>query len=250
MHAKDYIMEKTLAYQYNYALSTIPEKGVMQQASWGADANTPLGALSLLIKQFREFSEAQFEAVRNATYSPHKSVPARFGYLAAFTVSAMTGVYMLDTLINASKGEPPPDPSNPAWVARGLARTGLFNIWGDLILGQVDGIQVSSGDWVAGPSTRSMDNVLRLMQNMNDGDKAAAIALDTLFTSTPYSNIWYIKPMLKWALINRLEETFKPDAARAREKRMQKQNEENVFDRNYLFEREFIVPPEDQIFPR
>jgi hypothetical protein len=214
------MVENASIYMHTAALSVIPEKSVRNTVAFASKDPNGTGAIFMtLVKQFREFATAQMEAIHDGAWHGPKAASGTataLGTTAAFLALGYLTVWGKDSVNALAKGETPPDPTNPQYALRSLGQIGILGIFGDMATGMIDGIQQTSGDFIAGPSTRAADNFFRLLSGLGNDDGKAAKALDVVTTTLPFSNIWYVKPLMNYALMNHLEKVFKPQAAKRR----------------------------------
>lgn len=160
--------------------------------------------------------------------SPAYNIASMF---TALTVAGYASMVAKDI----AKGREPRDPSDPkTWIAASLQGGGA-GIYGDFLFGDMKtrfgGGAISA---LAGPTAGSFDQAVDLYQRARDGDDFAGQSYKFVLNNTPFLNLFYVRPVLDYLILNDIAESMNSGYLRRMERRIKKENDQ-----------EFLFPPSE-----
>lgn len=201
----------------------------------GTQPGTWLGSGLRLVTQFKSFPIAFLQKALGAsmygsganTMGQAIRSPKAMGDTAQlFLMSTVMG-YMSMVAKDLVKGREPRDPTDPRTMMAAIQQGGGMGIYGDFLFGEsksrTGGTLVST---LAGPTLSTLDDMTDIWRRIRNGDDAAAKAFSTALSVTPYMNVFYLRPVLDYMILNSLTEAMNPGALRRREALITQQNEQ------------------------
>lgn len=201
----------------------------------GTQPGTWLGSGMRLVTQFKSFPVAFLQkAMGSALYGSGSDTlgqairnPKAMGEVASLVLTSTVLGYMSMVAKDLSKGKEPRDPRDPRTMMAALQQGGGMGIYGDFLFGEAKsrtgGTLVSN---LAGPTLSTADDLTDIWRRIRNGDDAAAKTFNTALSNTPFMNVFYLRPVLDYMILNSLTEAMNPGALRRREALITKQNEQ------------------------
>jgi hypothetical protein len=124
------------------------------------------------------------------------------------------------------KGREPRDPMSVQTVIASLAQGGGLGLYGDFLFGEYSRFGKSLVSSIAGPVAGAADTVAELYTRVRNGDDVAAVAFKALLDNTPFANLFWLRPLLDYAILFNIQESLNPGYLRRMERRVERQNEQ------------------------
>ena len=124
------------------------------------------------------------------------------------------------------KGREPRDPLNPQTIIAALAQGGGLGLYGDFLFGEYSRFGKSLVSSIAGPVAGAADTIAELYTRVRNGDDTAAVAFKALLDNTPFNNLFWLRPLLDYAILFNIQESLNPGYLRRMERRVERQNEQ------------------------
>lgn len=137
--------------------------------------------------------------------------------------------YMALAAKDLIKGREPRDPLDPkVWMAS-LVQGGGFGIYTDFLFGEASRFGNKPLETLAGPFASRAAGALDVIQQARLAATGEDVDLASkLFrlgqSSTPFANLFYIKPILDYSIFYRIQEWMNPGSLRRMEQRVQREN--------------------------
>lgn len=125
------------------------------------------------------------------------------------------------------KGREPRDPTDPRTWFAAMAQGGGLGLYGDFLFGEYSRFGRSFTASIAGPVLGNFDTLLELWTRMRNGDDTAAVAFKSLINNTPFLNLFWLRPLLDYAILFNIQESLNPGALRRMEKRIERENNQS-----------------------
>lgn len=180
---------------------------------------TEFGDGSWITRPFREMWQAF------STGSPR----AQFMGMANLIAWSTAFGYMALAAKDLIKGREPRDPLDPkVWMAS-LVQGGGFGIYTDFLFGEASRFGNKPLETLAGPFASRAAGALDVIQQARLAATGEDVDLASkLFrlgqSSTPFANLFYIKPILDYSIFYRIQEWMNPGSLRRMEQRVQREN--------------------------
>jgi len=152
------------------------------------------------------------------------------GMYGALGYAAMAGKDLL-------KGREPRDPTDPKTIVAALAQGGGLGIYGDFLFGEYSRMGRTFTSSLAGPVIGNLDTLTDLWTRVRNGDDVAAASFKALLDNTPFLNLYWIRPLLDYMVLFRIQESLNPGFLRRMEKRIERENGQS-----------YILPPSQVAF--
>jgi GNAT superfamily N-acetyltransferase len=119
------------------------------------------------------------------------------------------------------------EPRNPldykTWVAA-MAQGGGLGLYGDFLFGEYSRFGRSFSSSLLGPVIGNLDTLTDLWTRIRNGDDSAAAAFKALIDNTPFLNLYWLRPLLDYAILFNIQESLNPGFLRRMERRIETQN--------------------------
>lgn len=117
-----------------------------------------------------------------------------------------------------------------------LAQGGGAGIYGDFLFGETSRSGNRPLENLAGPVVADTFKLIALFQKARDGEARSVEALNAALASTPFANVWYVRPVLDYLIINAAREALAPGSlARADQRRRED------------YGQDALIPPSDRM---
>ncbi len=202
-------------------------------ATLGLRPGTIAGEAMRFIAQFKGFPIAFGQRVGGRAIFGQRAA-ASYMERGAHIGSLMAGMtmagYVAMTMKDMMKGYwPPRDPTDPKTWASAFVQGGAAGIYGDYLFSQVNRFGSGPLETLVGPTIGTGADLVKLFLKARDasigkltGEDAKAPlgdALNVTLNSTPYVNLFYIRPALDFLFLNSMKEAISPGYMKRQEKR-------------------------------
>lgn len=201
----------------------------------GTKPGTVPGEILRYIGQFKSFSVAITQSVlgREVYGRGYDTVGEylRKGRGDMLGLAHMIGLYGLlgygaMTIKDLIKGREPRNPLSVQTVIAALAQGGGLGLYGDFLFGEYSRFGKSLVSSIAGPVAGAADTVAELYTRVRNGDDVAAVSFKALLDNTPFANLFWLRPLLDYAILFNIQESLNPGYLRRMERRVERQNEQ------------------------
>lgn len=168
-----------------------------------------------------------FKELRQAMSSGSPSAQI-FGMANLVAWSTLFG-YMALAAKDLFKGKEPRDPTDPkVWMAS-FVQGGGFGIYTDFLFGEASRFGNKPLETLAGPFASRAASAIDVVQQARltaTGEEADLASKLFRFgqSSTPFANLFYVKPILDYAIFYRIQEWMNPGSMQRMEQRVQREN--------------------------
>lgn len=206
--------------------------------TWGMRPGTLASEGIRFIMQFKgfpiAFAQRSFGRAFNAPGARGKGIAAATLAAAPHIGALMAGMtmsgYLSMTMKDLTKGYwPPRDPTDPKTWAAAFVQGGAAGIYGDYLFGQVNRFGSGVLETAAGPTIGNAADLITLLLKSWDamvgkitGEDAKAPYADALnlaLGTTPFVNLFYIRPALDYLVIDSMREAVSPGYIKRQQKR-------------------------------
>jgi len=109
-----------------------------------------------------------------------------------------------------AQGREPPDPLDPAVVAKAFMQSGVPGLAGDLIYSNFTQYNADIIDFALGPTGGTLKDVAQIFRGITMGDNEAAKAWGAISNNVPFANVFYLEPIVNYGLLYHLQEAVNP----------------------------------------
>lgn len=198
----------------------VREKATLYQ---GAKPGSPLGIALRLILQFKSFMVANFTKTWGREINGGQG---RLGAVAGLVEYAVTGATLgvaANALNQLFKGQDPRsqwenDPTSA--VLAGLTRAGTSSMIGDFLFSDISRHGGGVASYLLGPTVGSVEELSRGWSMAKHGENPAGSLLRFTRSMTPFTNMFYTKMALDYAIWNGLTEAANPGYLKRAERRL------------------------------
>lgn len=213
--------------------------------TWGTQAGTAAGTFARLFMHFKSFPITVASRIIRREMVGHE---AKFfggrGTLRMIEMIAMTtlGGYVATAIKDALKGRTPrrimedDGTINIDVIAQAMARGGGLGIYGDLLMSEYDQAYKNPISVTAGPAIGAAAEAIGLtsqgVRSIFDDDVNAPSSRNVvrlIQSNTPYANLFYIKPIIDYMILYKLDEMLNPGSLRKMERRIEERNHQRFF---------------------
>jgi hypothetical protein len=117
-----------------------------------------------------------------------------------------------------------------------LAQGGGAGIYGDFLFGETSRSGNRPLENLAGPVIADTFKLIALFQKARDGEARSVEALNAALASTPFANVWYVRPVLDYLIINAAREALAPGSLSRADQR-----------RREDYGQDALIPPSDRM---
>jgi len=205
----------------------------------GTERGDYLGEALRFVMQFKSFSVAMM--TRSIGRDLHGGEGGRLSATARVAFLAFQlGVwgYLAMSAKELLAGKNPRDPSSPNTWAAALMQGGGLGILGDYAFGQFNRFGQSAIETAAGPTFGTASDLMSLYAQARDPEGAAAgrygpglaaHGLRFAASNTPFANLWWLQPALKYLALYPVQEALSPGYLRRTEQRIQRENKQTFW---------------------
>lgn len=195
----------------------------------GLQRGTVAGEAIRFIMQFKAFPIAFTQrvlgrAALGAEGGSHAGVAHIGTLLAGLTVLGYAAMSAKDAIRGYEPREFMDERGNPRLktIAAALVQSGGAGIYGDFLFGEASRSGNSVLETVAGPTAGSAARFVTLWQRARNGEASGADGLTAALGSTPFANLFWLRPALDYLAINELRETLSPGYLARQDQRRRK----------------------------
>lgn len=166
------------------------------------------------------------EVLQSMTTGDAKAQWLGFGQL--FVMSSVFG-YMAMAAKDIVKGREPRDPTDPKTITAAMIQGGGFGIYTDFLFGEASRFGNKPLETLAGPAASRAAQLLDIFQRARvsatgeDADLSSNL-YRFVTSSIPGANLFYVKPILDYAIFYRMQEWMNPGSLRRMERRIEREN--------------------------
>lgn len=226
----------------SYAQLT-PDARTRSTISQGLRPGTVMGEFLRFIAQFKSFSVAMIQKTLGREIYGRGAAPdaslwkalrsgngEMLGVANLIAYSIAMGYIAMSTK-DLMKGRTPRPPNDyRTWVAA-LSQSGGLGIYGDFLFGEVNRHGGSFPATILGPTiggtASDLYDIYTTLRDQSTGHpqrEAAAKAFRVMLSNTPFVNLFYVKPVMDYLIVNRLQEALSPGYLKRLERRVEKDN--------------------------
>jgi hypothetical protein len=201
--------------------------------TWGTRPGTLAGEGIRFIMQFKGFPIAFAQRTFGRALmgqAPGTSALTKGAHIGALMAGMTMAGYMSMTMKDMIKGYwPPRDPTDPKTWAAAFVQGGAAGIYGDFLFGQVSRFGSGVLETAAGPTIGNAADLITLLLKSRDamigkitGEEAKAPYADALnlaLGTTPFVNLFYLRPVLDYLFLDSMREAVSPGYIKRQEKR-------------------------------
>lgn len=199
----------------------------------GTRPGTWTGEMMRFMTQFKSFTGAYMQKVMGRElYGRGYEGDSLIGALRAgngelqgiASLIAVTSVmgYGSVVLKDLVRGKQPPPPTDPKTILASMVQGGGAGIYGDFLFGAASRTGNSTLENLAGPVPSSIARFTELYHKALAGDDVAAHLMSEVVNNTPFNNIYYVRPVLDYMVIYRMQEMMNPGYLRRLERKAEK----------------------------
>lgn len=137
--------------------------------------------------------------------------------------------YASMTLKDLAKGKSPRDPTEDGQALKimlaAMVQGGGAGIYGDFLFGAANRAGSGTIETLAGPTISDAGRLVDLYHRMLEGDHVAARAAGIVLNTTPYMNLFYVRPVLNYMVLYQVQEMLSPGYMRRIQRDMEKQGQ-------------------------
>lgn len=207
----------------------------------GTQPGTVPGEILRYIGQFKSFSVAMIQmTLGREIYGRGYDTLGEYlrkghgDMLGLASYIALTGAmgYAAMSIKDLLKGKEPRPVDDPRTWAAALIQGGGLGLYGDFLFGEYNRMGRTFTASAVGPVAGVVDTAFDLFTRARRGDDLAGAALNAALQNTPFMNLFYVRPVLDYLIIYRLQEAINPGYLRRMERRVERENGQS-----------FILPP-------
>lgn len=209
----------------------------------GTRPGTATGEAMRFIMQFKSFPIAAAQKViGRELYGRGASADARMwnvyqrgnGQFLGIATLVLWGAlfgYASMTAKDLAKGRTPRNPLDWKTLLAAMGQSGGLGIYSDFLFGEANRFGGGLPATILGPAIGGTGSdlyniftTLRDQSTKHPEREAAAQAFRTAINNTPYMNLFYVKPVMDYLILNRVSEALSPGSLKRLERRVQKEN--------------------------
>lgn len=193
------------------AIALEPDAYIRSITNWGSRKGTVVGETARMLFQYKTFGLTYLRNVWGSVL--YNSGKADFAMMAQLMVGGMAMGYVSESLRALAAGKDLPE-ADAATLGKSISRSGLGAIYGDMLSSYVQtGGYKSLGEAVGGPTFGFVNDAAAIPFE----DKPAFAAAKLGRQSIPFNNLFYVKPVLDYAIFNSIIESSNPGWAKRSE---------------------------------
>lgn len=238
--------ENLRGYYQDLIDSTVIEPTARTQSAirQGAKKGTLLGEIWMSMMQFKSFPLAmmnqrvlrdiQLQTGKRGFFQTENfglnadnlaAMPAMAQFMAATAVFGFAAMSLKDIV----KGRKPRDPLDFKTAQAAMLQGGGLGIYGDFLFGESKN-RFGGGPVMTllGPTAGMLNSTADLYGRMKNGDDVGSSALKLLYNNTPGLNMFYIKPVTDYLIMERVFNELNPGQSQRRARRLKKENDQTL----------------------
>jgi hypothetical protein len=200
-----------------------PDADTRSMLRQGTRPGTITGELLRFMGQFKGFSVGYARQIlgreiygRGGTFGPGSIM----GLAQIITTSTLLG-YGAMSAKDMLKGKEPRPANDPKTWLKAFTQGGGAGIYGDFLFGEYSRMGQSPTETLAGPAIGTAADVVRLWSKMTRGEADAGDFLRLSLNNAPFMNVFYVRPILDYAILWDVQESIAPGTLRRMERRAQ-----------------------------
>ncbi len=211
-----------VADEVNYAMIET-DAASRRYATWNATRpGTFAGETARFAMQFKGFPIAFSNRVLGRAIRGQRadaSMVERGVHIGSLIAGMTVAGYAAMTMKDVVKGYwPPRDPTSLKTILAAMQQGGGIGLYGDFIFGEVNRFGGNTLETLAGPTIGSVAGLVDTLQKGRDavtGEKRlkGSEVLNQAVGSTPFANLFYVKPAVDYLFLDSLRESLSPGAA-------------------------------------
>jgi hypothetical protein len=151
------------------------------------------------------------------------------GIARVIAMSTLLG-YASMSLKDVAKGKTPRDPTEEGQALKvmlaAMVQGGGAGIYGDFLFGAANRMGSGTVESLVGPALSDAGRFVDLYHRAIAGDDFAARTFTTVLNTTPYMNLFYVRPVLNHLILYNLQELMSPGYLRRMERDVEKNGQE------------------------
>lgn len=196
----------------------------------GLSRGTLAGEAIRFVMQFKAFPIAFTQRVMGRAWQGGEGgKSAGAAHIGALIASTFVLGYAAMTAKDAVRGYAPKElvdeDGNPNWktILAAAVQGGGAGIYGDFLFGEASRSGNTALENLAGPALSDLARWLTLYSRARDGDAKAGEALTAALSSTPFANMFYLRPALDYLILNSLRDYLSPGYLARQDQRRREQ---------------------------
>jgi len=196
----------------------------------GLSRGTLAGEAIRFVMQFKAFPIAFTQRVMGRAWQGGEGgKSAGVAHIGALIASTLVLGYAAMTVKDVIRGYAPKElvdeDGNPNWktILAAAVQGGGAGIYGDFLFGEASRSGNTALENLAGPALSDLARWLTLYSRARDGDAKAGEALTAALSSTPFANLFYLRPALDYLILNSLRDYLSPGYLARQDQRRREQ---------------------------
>lgn len=205
----------------------VPTPGAREKkfANLGTRAGTPLGEVVRMLTMFKQFPTTIITKVLGQHIYKNSNTVAEFlrsDHLGKFRIAGLVAAttvagYFSGAIKDIIAGRTPKDPRKPKSLLDAMQRGGALGIYGDFLMTEYD--QSYRGFiGLLGPMADSALDAASIVSQAVRGEDIGPESYRFARDNTPFINLFYIRPVLNYFILNQLQEMMSPGSRDRTEK--------------------------------
>jgi hypothetical protein len=240
---RDRVETSLRTYFADRADYAIPTPGAKERkfSTLGTQAGTPLGEFVRLAMMFKSFPITIMSKVLGRDVYGNGADSVRQWMLhdnrgkvnMAMTIAMMTAAgyvsQSLHDMVNGKAPMPLVTDGKINWdnIQQIMVRGGSLGLYGETTMGEFSGQYRSFLEYAAGPTFGQLDNMFDMTQSAKHGKNISWPATKMLLDNAPFTNLFYLRPVLNYLVLWHLQEMLSPGSLERSESRTETQNHQN-----------------------
>lgn len=198
----------------------------------GDKSGSAVGLMRKLFWQFKQYPMSYFQKiVGREIYSGPGKMSERIVNLSAAMIATTIGGYIALNIDQLRRGKYPLE-FNEKTIGQAMIRGGGLGIYGDFLYNlTMNKFGQSATTSLLGPTVGDFDTLSKALSGVMQGDvnKAGDNAARLVVSNIPFANIFYVKPILDYIILNQINEAISPGSLKRAESRLKKDYNQEYF---------------------